>query len=211
MLDFIKSWSINIVMLVLFIVIIEMLLPRGRMKKYVNLLTGTILIIAIIEPVIGLFGRSFDFTAVQTSTAGSISKKEIEKAGRLLEEEQLRQTVELYRRRIIEQIEQSAMEVEGVNAAEADVIINEDQDSEYFGEIKRIYINAVVEGKGNVGSNGKSSIKVEKVESIKTDKAAGGSSDSTVYDSGLNRRLTDRIGGIFGVDRENIIIKQMQR
>ncbi len=233
MLDFIKEWTVNIVMLVLFIVIIEMLLPRGKMKKYVNLLTGTILIIVIIEPITGLFGKDFDFTASQTAAASNIDKKEIEKAGKLLEEEQLRQTIELYRSRVIEQIAQSAREVEGVKDAQADIIINEDHESEYFGEIKRIYINAVVENTAKEGSSdaaggnkeGKDSVAVKKVESIKVGGHTGSDpgsviddsgsviddSGSVIYDAGLGERLTSRIGEVFGVDKEKIIIKQIQR
>jgi stage III sporulation protein AF len=244
MLDFLKDWTINIVMLVLFIVIIEMLLPKGKMKKYVNLLTGTILIIVIIEPITGLFGKNFDFAASQAMASGNIDKKEIEKAGKLLEEEQLKQTLELYRKRIIEQITLSAEEVEGVKEAQADVIINEDPGSEYFGEIKRIYINAVMEGKDqdadgstadmksaskggtapdgedtNTGSipsekddiGKEAAITVERVENIKVGGLTWNDPDSVVYDAGLNRRLSDRIGEVFGVESENIIIKQIQR
>ena len=225
MLDFLKEWTINIVMLVLFIVIIEMLLPRGKMKKYVNLLTGTILIIVIIEPITGLFGKNFDFAAAQTAAASNIDKREIEKAGKLLEDEQLRQTIELYRSRIIEQITLSAREVDGVKDAQADIIINEDRDSENFGEIKRIYINAVIENaaegasSGTSGVNGgKGNIAVKKIDSIKVAGQAGSDSDnvadgtgSVVYDAGLDERLKNRIGDVFGVHRENIIIKQIQR
>jgi stage III sporulation protein AF len=232
MLDFIRSWTINIVMLVLFIVIIEMLIPGGRKKKYVNLLTGTILIIAIIEPITGIFGKSFDFTQAQTVAAGNLDKKEIERAGRFLEEEHMRQTMELYRSRIIGQIIQCALEVEGVKDAKADIIINEDQDSEYFGTIKRIYIDAVVEGRapeaaGSSGgrktaseegtaaedddSGGGNKISVDRIESIRTGGANWDDTVGTIYDEGLNRRLADRIGEVFGVGRENIVIKQMQR
>ncbi len=215
MTDFFKNWTINIVMLALFIVIIEMLLPGGKMKKYVGLLTGTILIIAIIEPIIGLFGKSFDFSAAQTTTAGIISRKEIEQAGKLLEEEQLRQTVELYRGRIIEQIEYFAAEVDGVADAQADIIINEDPDSENFGQIKRIYINAVLDigeqaGESN-SAGGRTAIKIEKIGSINTGGAVREDSGSTVYDQGLERRLSERISEVFGVGKENIIIKQMKR
>jgi stage III sporulation protein AF len=234
MLGFIKDWTVNIVMMVLFVVIVEMLLPRGRMKKYVNLLTGTILIIVIIEPLTGLFGQNFDFSAAQTAAAGNIDRREIEKASKLLEEEQLRQTTELYRRRIIEQITQSAKEVEGVKDAQADVIINEDHDSEYFGEIKRIYITVYMRGNAGAdtkaGSNGDSkpasmdstasrkddsaregTIKVDRIESIRTGGMDGDDSGSTVYDAGLERRLTERIGEIFGVETGSIIVKQIQR
>lgn len=236
MLEFVKDWTVNIVMLVLFIVIIEMLLPKGKMKKYVNLLTGTILIIVIIDPITGLFGKDFDFSASQTAAASNIDKKEITNASKLLEEEQVKQTIELYRSRIIEQIVQSAKEVDGVKDAEADIIINEDYDSEYFGEIKRIYINAVIKGNDSAGrkagssgdnessdpgsgtsdeDNGekgvKDSVTVNKVESIKVGGLTRVGSGNTVFDASLNERLSKRIGEVFGVDKENIIIEQIQR
>ena len=153
MLEFLKAWAINIVTIVLFVVMIEILLPRSKMKKYVSLLTSTILMIAIINPIIGLFGQKFDFSLSQMSTARNLDKREIENASKLLEEEQIKQTIELYRNRITEQISQSAREVEGVKDAQADIIINEDYESANFGEIKRVYIMAVVEGSSNNGSN----------------------------------------------------------
>ncbi len=153
MLEFLKAWAINIVTIVLFIAMIEILLPRGKMKKYVSLLTSTILMIVIINPIIGLFGQKFDFSLSQMSTARNLDKREIENSSKLLEEEQIKQTIELYRNRITEQISQSAREVEGVKNAQADIIINEDYESANFGEIKRVYIMAVVEGSSNNESN----------------------------------------------------------
>ncbi len=237
MLEFIKNWTVNIVTLVLFIVMIEMLLPKGRIKKYVNLLTGTILIIAIIEPFTGFFGRSFDFSAYQTAAAGTMDRKEIEKAGRLLEEEQVKQTIGIYRNRIIEQIERQAKEVEGVRGARADVIINEDHQSVTFGEIKRIYIEAEAEGYTGDGTTGEgagtggevpavglpssdpdssslvdiSTPGVERVERVSIGNRDSNKVDTPVIDARLAASLTERIEEVFGVNRENIIISHIQR
>ncbi|HEY8348583.1 MAG TPA: stage III sporulation protein AF [Clostridiales bacterium] len=232
MLEFIKNWTANIVVLVLFIVITEMLLPKGKVKKYANLMTGTILIIAIIEPVTGLFGKSFDFTFSQAVTAGSIDKKEIEKAGRMFEEEQVRQTIRLYRNRIIEQIEHQAREVEGVKDAKADVIINEDSSSPSFGEIKRIYIEAEVEG-GPAGHNSTDNqdgsgafggsvpandgapdvVMVPGIREVERIRIGGldGMKRKASVDRRLEERLSERIANAFGVNREHIIITQVAR
>lgn len=232
MLEFIKNWTVNIVVLVLFIVITEMLLPKGRVRKYANLMTGTILIIAIIEPVTGLFGKSFDFTFSQVVTAGSIDKKEIEKAGRMLEEEQVKQTIRLYRNRIIEQTEHQAREVEGVKDAKADVIINEDSSSPSFGEIKRIYIEAEVEdgpvGHGSPDSQDGSGASVgsmpandedtdpvritgiREVQRIRIGDQDGVQRKSAV-DSKLEEQLAERIANAFGVSREQIVITRVER
>lgn len=232
MLDFIKNWTVDIVILALFIVVTEMLLPKGRMKKYANLLTGAVLVIAIIEPVTGLFGKTFDFSYSHVAAAGSIDKKEIEKASLLFEEEQVKQTIRLYRKRVIEQIEHQAREVEGVKNARADVIINEDPGSPSFGEIKRIYIEAEISsdtggdssaygrnGSGMPDGSGPSydanpdlirTPGIRDVEKIKI-----GSQDSRSAGTAIDRRLEERLSGhiadVFGINCENIIITQVVR
>lgn len=211
MIGFIKDWAVNIVMLVLFIVMTEMLLPGGKIKKYANLMTGTVLIIAIIDPFAGFFSKGFDFSASQTAAARTMDRNEIEKAGKLLEEEQVKQTTELYRRKIIEQIEQHAMEVEGVADAEADVIINEDHMSETFGEIKRIYISVGVDRAGERQTSSDSAPAVEKVGRIRIGNPQSRGDFGKTIDSRLEAQLADRIGQVFGVSRDNIVISQIQR
>jgi len=227
--EFIKNWTVNIVVLVLFIVITEMLLPRGKMKKYANLMTGTILVIAIIEPVTGLFGKAFDFSYSQAVTAGSIDKREIEKASRMFGEEQIRQTIRLYRNRIIEQIEYQAREVDGVYDAKADVIINEDWNSPGFGEIRRVYIevegdpdepaaphNRGIRKSGSIGAAGDGGADmimipdVREVERIRIGDP-GSIPERTVPDRELEEKITERISDVFGLNRENIVITQFAR
>ena len=140
MIGFIKQWVVNIVALALFIVIVEMLVPAGEIKKFIRLVTGTILVIAIISPLTELYGKGIDIGGLQMSNSMDLDKLQIEKESKLLEEEQMKQTVEVYRQKITEQIELAAMEDEKVKEARADIIFNEDYNSKDFGEIKRIYL-----------------------------------------------------------------------
>lgn len=144
MIDFVKQWVLNIVSLVLFIIMFEMLLPSGKMKKYIGLVTGTLMVIVIISPVISFMGENVDFTALQASNERVFDKLQIEKQSKMLEEEQMKQIVWVYRNKIIEQMEQNAGEIEGVEKAQADIIFNEDYTSTTFGEIKRVYLQIKV-------------------------------------------------------------------
>lgn len=233
MLDFIRQWVVNIVTLVLFIVIIEMLLPGGKMKKYISLVTGTILIIVIINPLTGLTGKKFDFTASQTKSGSLLEKAQIRKEGKNLEQAQLNQIVEVYRKNIIDQLEQNAEEIEGVKDARADVIINEDYQSAAFGEIKRAYISITADdtkynggrdsstpGSGSEGKNshapdtkeggvGNGVVPVEKVQTVKIGSATSNGQYSVRCDPKLRGLLEERISRVFGVDRENIVITQV--
>lgn len=234
MLEFIQQWVINIVTLVLFIVIVEMLLPGGKMKKYINLVTGTILIIAIISPLTGLTGKKFDFTASQTRNSNLLEKSQIQKDGRNLEQAQMKQIVELYRKNIIDQIEQNAEEVDGIKSARADVIINEDYQSATFGEIRRAYISITADSSkykggtkasdtgGDEGGNAaeqaaaaqggemkNAMTPVKKVDAVRIGPSSAEEQAVGKCDPKLKKELEDRINRVFGVSRENLVITQV--
>lgn len=168
MLDFIQQWSVNIVALVLFTVIIEILLPSGKMKKHVGLVTGTVLIIAIITPLAGALDKDFDFGKIHAANSNTFDKLQIEKDSKHLEEMQMKQIVEVYRQKIISQMEDLAKETDGVKDAKADIIFNEDYNSSDFGTIKRAYleIETVRDSSSNLGD---SSSKVGDSSSISTE------------------------------------------
>ncbi len=234
MLAFTRQWVINIVALVLFIIMFEMLLPTGKMKKYINLVTGTILIIAIISPLTGLLGRNADISAFQVSNSNQLDKLEVEKDSKILKKEQMKQIVDVYRDKIIEQLEQNAKEVKGVKQAHADVIFNEDYNSKNFGEIKRAYIEIVPEtespaGKKDKGDSspttrdsspqdtvtvesedGDNSIKpVERIKKIDIGEETSTSVITDNSDPSVKKKLEDRISDIFGISSDNIIISKI--
>lgn len=204
MIGFVKDWVLNIVTLVLFIVIIEMLVPSGRMKKYAGLVTGFILIIAIINPFIGLIGGKVNLMDSMTAGSDFLDKAEIQKDSSILEEQQMKQIVDVYRKKIIGQLEQSAMDTKGVTAAKADVIINEDYNNENFGQIKRAFLQ--------IDDNAdKSAVRpVSKIEKVNIDAESKTPEEHGKPDPALVKLLEDKISSLYGVDRGNIVISDMK-
>ena len=221
---FIKQWVINIVGLVLFIIMFEMILPTGRMKKYIRLVTSTIMVIVIINPLIGLFDRNVDFTALQTTNSNALDRLQMEKDSKVLEEEQMKQIVEVYRQNIIEKIEQNAEEIDGIEKVKADIIFNEDYNSKSFGEIKRVYLEiATVASSGSADSaeaqkdgsaEGDDTVSVKPVtlvEQVKVGQTVKPQKTDDRCDPQLIKKLEEKIGQVFGVKSENIVISQMKR
>ncbi len=200
MVEFLKGWIMNIAALVLFIVLVEMLLPSGRMKKYAGLVTGVILIIAIINPFIKLLGDKAKLEDIQVSNSNWMDRLEIEKNSKLLKDEQMKQITEVYRKKLIGQLEDNALKIKGVAGAKADVIINEDYNSDSFGEIKRAYLEITP-----AAENG--DIKpVTRVERIKIGEGSVQNESGTPLDPALKKQLEDRIGSLFGLNSESIVI-----
>jgi len=200
MIGFIRDWILNIVTLVLFIVLVEMLVPTGKMKKYVSLITGIVLVIAIISPFLEIFGSKFELTDLQTANSNFLDRKEIEKDGKILEEEQMKQITDVYRKKLISQIEDGAKSVEGITGAKADIIINEDYNSGDFGEIKRVYLEVSQDGKG-------SSIKpVAEIEKVKVGDDESVPHEAAKPDPALVKKLEEKLAGLFNLNRDNIVI-----
>jgi stage III sporulation protein AF len=209
--------------LVLFIVLIEILLPSGKIKRYVNLVTGTILILAILSPLAGVFGKNMDITALEASNSNILDKLQIEKDSKLLQEEQMKQVVSVYRGKIISQLEQNAEEIDGVQNAKADLIFNEDYKSNTFGEIKRVYLEIETEGTGtdpegkgsDPGSSENTSTSaiqpVSRINPIKIGRSKPEKGPEKKIDPTVQKKLEERIKKVFGVEEKNIIISQMKR
>ncbi|PAC29394.1 stage III sporulation protein AF [Caldifermentibacillus hisashii] len=53
--ELLSSWIQNIILFILLSVVIEMLLPRSDMQKYVRMAAGLVLLILILTPIMKLF------------------------------------------------------------------------------------------------------------------------------------------------------------
>ena len=205
MLVFLKDWVLNITALVLFLVVIEILMPSGRMKKYCGLVTGVILIIAIINPFLKLFNGNLNLEDIQVSNSNTIDRLEIEKNSKLLKDEEMKQITEVYRKKIIRQLEDNAMKSKGVVEAKGDVIINEDYNSDTFGEVKRAYLEITIAGENDEISP------VVKVDEVNIGKEKQQETSSSEVEPKLRKQLEDNIINLFSLDRENIIISKSEK
>lgn len=67
----IKTWSENIIIVVIITIIIEMILPDGNSKKYVKVVSGLYLLYVIINPIV-----NFDFNIDSNEIANLIIEDE---------------------------------------------------------------------------------------------------------------------------------------
>lgn len=164
MLDFLRSWIINIVTISIILILFEIIIPSGKIKKIINLVSGFILLIAVINPFLTLKNKGFDLSEAVLTDSFYIDKKEIETGSKLLEETQMKQISGVYKKKLIDRIEGEAKKIEGVSEATASVEINEDYSSENFGEINKITVEIKKGKKQELGSKIEPVISVKKVD-----------------------------------------------
>lgn len=85
--DYITSWISEIILLILMAVVLELLLPNSDMQRYVRMVVGLLLLLALLKPVLSVFEvdpddilDSFTSSAVvsQEKVKNSIENKKIE-------------------------------------------------------------------------------------------------------------------------------------
>lgn len=200
MIEFLRNWVFNIVAFVMLLVLIEILMPSGRIKKFVRLVSGFVLIIAIINPVLGLLENEIDLSDIQISDSNFIDRREVERNSGILREEQMKQITEVYRNKIISQLESAVREVDEGLEARADVIVNEDHQSQDFGEIKRVYIY-LRQRKKDAGETRE--IEIEEID-IGRDRGIEGEGKEPGDDT--RKKIEDKINRMLGVHEDNIVI-----
>ena len=59
--EFISNWIKSLVVLMIIISIVDMVMPKGNMKRYVNFIVGLIIVFSIINPFARLTNSNLSF------------------------------------------------------------------------------------------------------------------------------------------------------
>lgn len=74
MMEALKGWIISIVSTVIFVTIIEIILPDGSIKKYVKLATGLLIMVVVLSPILKLVANSSGIEQSISSYVSSMSE-----------------------------------------------------------------------------------------------------------------------------------------
>ncbi|NLJ99486.1 MAG: stage III sporulation protein AF [Tissierellia bacterium] len=134
--DFLTLWVKDIVIVFVLISIIEIIIPNGNMKKYIDMIIGFLIIIVIISPFIKLIHKNFSMDKrILQRTQEQIEFDYDNKLGRTQEEQMERVYVQKLEGEIKELINESTdYEVEKLYIAIY-------KDEERYGNIKDMEIN----------------------------------------------------------------------
>lgn len=200
MIEFLKSWVVNIATLSVFIVLIEILMPSGRMKKFINLVSGFILLIALLNPFIQLYAKGVNLKEIQLNNDNFINKMELEENRKIFEEKQMKQTIELYKQKLKNNIEESLKDIKGIREAKAEVEVDEDYNSNTFGEIKKVYLTLV---RYKEGTEAKPAAQIEKININGSQEA---SKSLNAIDDGIKKEIEGKLSKTFNIESKDILI-----
>lgn len=196
MLDAVSAWIKTIILLVLFASFLELLLPSSGMQRFIRVIIGLLITLAILNPVLHVLENNWtdqQVPALSRSSSGaqSMSNHVGKMAG---EREQL--AVETYKKELARQIKATVNALEGVADVQVAVSLDDTARNQPSGKIDRItlYVRP-----GQAGSN--------KIEKVSVNSSASGKSKD--FPEQLKSKIRKTVGELYQLAQSQIEIKQL--
>ncbi len=137
MINAIKEWSLHLAGIIIFGSVCEMILPSGSLKKYVNIVLGIILILAMTQPLSRLLGFN------TSEIVDEIDRHNAYVSHSQMDDIQKEQIINLYCKNLNVDIEKTIQNVNENHNIKVNTEVEQDN-IESFGEISCINIEAEI-------------------------------------------------------------------
>ena len=130
------SWVKNIIFVVLFASFLELLLPSSNMQRFVRVIMGLFIMLAIITPVLDLVQHPVTPLQVPTLSTGSSNSTAILDEARSVVHGHEQLSIELYKKELAQQMQIMITALEGV--ADARVVV--EMDTKAKGKVNSVLV-----------------------------------------------------------------------
>ncbi len=195
MLAELRSWIAGLITLIFFATILEMLLPTSAMRRFVRLVISLVLIMALMKPVFKVMELTFAPERVLWGLQQSMVNDQVVTAPGSASVRFDELVVTTARDRVRQQVEQSALQIDGVKEAAAKVTFAQDTD---LIKLKEIEVSIVPGEKSAV-----SVVRPVEVQVQNKQPSAAATKNSTEWsakESSLANEVQNTIASVFGVE-----------
>lgn len=198
-----REWVQNLVVFLLFMTMVEQLIPDTKYRKYIRLTMGLVLILVLLTPLLKSMGmeeeiyRNFIKGNIQTSATDARVRGKIFDADSLFNEG--------YINLIYEEV-RAYFDSNGMIVKYCELDVNEDSESEDYGKIYSMQIGVLPKDK-NIGiddaSSDITSVDGVNIPEVRIGKFAGGEEESYVPNEKIKQWEMD-LSLQFGIDSEQL-------
>lgn len=135
-----KTWIITLVTVTIICTVIEKFAPQGNLNKYVRLVCGLTVTVAMAMPVLNMAKSDFKLDNLAWKDYMKLSEGELKRRIDRLRKEESEQMLEVYRLSLISDIKGRFRGNNEFSVAAVDAVLFEDPDDERFCTIRTIYL-----------------------------------------------------------------------
>ena len=157
------SWLKTVVFFMIFLTIISNLLDKSDFKKYINVVTGLLLVLVTVTPLLRFTSFDESFAYFFDSVTFNLKTTEVANEMKDAENEQRKVILTEYKKQIKEQIA-NLIKQEKLYLLDANIVIEEDVESDNYAQIKSLMVKATYYVQDSMIEENKDSIYVPKVD-----------------------------------------------
>jgi stage III sporulation protein AF len=203
--DEVYSWVRNIVVYLILNTIIMNLLGNKSYKKYVSIVSGMVLMLIVISPLMKLMKLDDNLDLNLQFNDLSIETSEFKNDLSRIEEDQRNAIFGEYEAKIRSETEQ-LLATEGITLKTFHITINQDVDSENFGEIAGMDITAVQQEPEGAQEKEQDRLKIDEIEISKITVGDESSEADKELPSPLEINIKNKLSDFYNVEQGNINI-----
>lgn len=200
---FLRTWTLNIVMVVIFISFVELLLPSSSMKKYIKMVVGLLVILVILNPIIELLYGDINVQDEIFKSTVMIEKEALSKDAVEFQGARNQQMISMYKEKIAEHLRDKIGYEYDVRLENVRIEIEEDMSNKDFGKIKEI---SLVIAKGEKKSDSQITIGSVDQISVEVNSSPEKVMSNREEDSYFISDIKNNISKFYDIEEDNINI-----
>jgi len=131
----------SILIIIMISVFLEIILPRSDMKRYINLIIGLFIIVAVLNPFLAVIRQGFSFEVLDNLPSGTQSDTAaLLRKGTEMAAGQRKKVTQQYREKLAKQVMALSGLNRQINITGVSIDIVEDTASPNFGQVKKIVL-----------------------------------------------------------------------
>lgn len=204
-------WIKNIILVVLFASFLDLLLPNSSMQRFIKVIVGLFIMLAILNPIVIFFQNKWDPEVAIASTS-LIDAKEIANIDRLTQgvvAEREKISKELYVKDLSKQVHTLVMAMKGVADAKVSVDIQDNEDDGHKGSIKKIKIYVKPGNQSKEAGAIETINKVSVADTVNRQQNSKEKNEDIALDESLRENIQDTIANLYFIPKEQIEVQKI--
>jgi len=187
----------NLVFLVMLAAFLEMLLPLQGTRRFVQVIIGLFVMLAVLGPIVTLFKQPSPLHfALPATTGDGAGLSKILEQGQGLQQVTAAQEQSAYVQRLEDQIEVMCRLVPGVKSAKADVVLTPESPLQSLGTVQKVAVSLQT-GEQQVA---------RPVEPVRIGQGSPTISTPVVDQQGIAAQVQETVSSLFGLPKEQVTV-----
>ncbi len=203
LIEILRPWIMNIVIVIFFLLLTDMILPEGNIKQYVKVILGLFIILVIIKPLTGIKSISTNFENIYIETAAFLETDSINMGVEVLNNYHKEKALELYKENIEKSVVNTVSKELSIDSSMIKVQLELEDDTDVYSGMIEYIIISIPDKRDNAFID-----KIKKVK-ISNDKKViyKDEKEYNFNDKAYTEELKNMLTKLLPVKKENIEIK----